>query len=291
MLKVFVSHSSEDEALASALVDSIMTSMNIDDTDIRCTSVPGHKLDVGADTATTLRDDLGETAVAVGLVSRHSISSAWVLFELGAVWGARKHLKPLITDDLDYKDLPGPLIGTHVARLSSKSDLVQFIDEIAAITQSNKRTAPKIDAAINKLIGTHAEYMKARPAQKKPKLNAQIVREPSFSGIPYSDLLTTIQGIEINVPPGITGGKGSIKNSLFTLFVSNYESIAGGLQSNWEKDTAGAFLYREVALRLIPFDLVKFEKLPAAQAKWFKRIVLSEAGQSFIAHYLRSKKK
>lgn len=51
--KLFISHSSADESLASALVDLLLSSILLEDSDIRCTSVPGHKLPVGSDFAST----------------------------------------------------------------------------------------------------------------------------------------------------------------------------------------------------------------------------------------------
>src|SRR5947209_5685917 len=84
--KIFISHSSADESLASALVDLLLSSILLEDSDIRCTSVPGHKLPVGSDFASTLRDDIGESSVVIGLITPHALTSSWVLFELGATW-------------------------------------------------------------------------------------------------------------------------------------------------------------------------------------------------------------
>jgi hypothetical protein len=45
-IKIFISHASVDEPLASALVNCIFSSMVLEDNEVRCTSVPGHKLNV-----------------------------------------------------------------------------------------------------------------------------------------------------------------------------------------------------------------------------------------------------
>lgn len=290
-IKIFISHSSQDEALASVLTDFLMTSVKLDDSEIRCTSVPGHKLPVGSDTAITLRDELSDTAIVIGLITRYSISSAWVLFELGAAWGARKNPKSLLTDDVGYKDLPGPLSGQHVARLSSKSDLIQLVDEISELTGSTKRTSPKIDGAIDKLISAHANHINSNAAKSKPEKLATAPKEPSFSGIPFSELCNLLQNEVVTIPVKARNSKKESKYSLLDLFVMNYAQLAEGIDSNFEYGSADEFLYREVALRLIPYKLVKFEKLPAAQARWLKRIVLSDDGQIFLAHYRRIFKK
>jgi hypothetical protein len=87
-IKIFVSHASIDEPLASALVDCIFSSMILDDNDLRCTSVSGHKLEVGSDFTNAIREDLDESSVVVGVITQNAIRSGWVLFELGAAWGA-----------------------------------------------------------------------------------------------------------------------------------------------------------------------------------------------------------
>ena len=54
-VKLFISHAAVDEKLATALVDCIYSCMVLDDDEVRCTSVPGHKLPIGGDAATILR--------------------------------------------------------------------------------------------------------------------------------------------------------------------------------------------------------------------------------------------
>jgi hypothetical protein len=94
-IRLFVSHSAKDEKLAAAVVDFLQGNLVLADEDLRCTSVPGHKLAVGSESSSTLRDDLGESAVVIGLITKNALASGWVLFELGATWGAKKHLKLL----------------------------------------------------------------------------------------------------------------------------------------------------------------------------------------------------
>lgn len=286
-IKVFVSHAAADEMLASALVDFLMSSLALDDADIRCTSVPGHRLPVGSESATTIREELGGSAVVVGLITKNAISSSWVLFELGATWGARKNLKPLVSDEVGFNELPGPLSGHHAGRLSNKSDLSQFVDEVAATVVAKARSRAKIDAAIDKLMTVHGEHAKIAAQKTKPSTIVTKAKEPAIAGIPYSEIVSILHNEKLMVPAKLVGKPEDVQLSLFETFVMNYQTLADGVQSNWESNTAGGFLYREVALRLMPYNLMKFEKLPAAQAKWFKRLVVSDEGHRFVAHYKR----
>jgi len=281
-IKIFLSHASADELLASALVNCLLSSMVLEDGDIRCTSVPGHKLPVGSDFVSTLLDDIGDSSVVIGLITKHALASSWVLFELGATWGSKKNLKPLVTDEVDLKLLPGPISGRHVARVSSRGDIAQFLDEVTKVIGAKPRTPAKIDKAIETLLAEHAQHVAAQaapPAKHKIEMKP---KEPTFAGVPFSELVTILSKEKVRVPAKHTRGKDDVEQSLFELFVNNANALSDGLQSNWDRDSVGGFLYQELGLRLLPYGLVQFEKLPAAQAKWFKRIGISPEGHKFL---------
>ena len=107
-------------------------------------------------------------------------------------------------------------------------------------------------------------------------------KEPTFAGVPFSELVTILSKEKVRVPAKHTRGKDDVEQSLFELFVNNANALSDGLQSNWDRDSVGGFLYQELGLRLLPYGLVQFEKLPAAQAKWFKRIEISPEGHKFL---------
>ena len=98
-LKVFISHSNKDVEVAKAIIDLLRISLNLKTGDIRCTSVDGYRLPAGVSTDEQLKTEIHDSEVLVGLISAESMSSHYVLFELGARWGAKKPLFPLITDD------------------------------------------------------------------------------------------------------------------------------------------------------------------------------------------------
>jgi TIR domain len=95
-VRIFISHSSTDRELAALLVDLLRSSLNLPAEAIRCTSVEGHRLAGGAETDRALRRDIRDCEGFIGLISATSIESAYVLFELGARWGAERHLLPLL---------------------------------------------------------------------------------------------------------------------------------------------------------------------------------------------------
>jgi hypothetical protein len=151
-MKIFISHTSRDSGLAVSLVDLLISSLVLEDSDIRCTSAPGHKLPIGIDFAQTLRGEVANAPTVVGLITNEAIKSAWVLFELGATWGAQRPLLPLIHPTVDLAILPGPLTSQNCARMGSHSDILQFLDELSLTTQSTKRNAPRIDSAVKRFL-------------------------------------------------------------------------------------------------------------------------------------------
>lgn len=95
-IDVFISHSSEDAGLAAQVVDLLRSALNLQAARVRCTSVDGYRLAAGADSDEQLRNEALDAIVFIGILSPLSMASAYVLFELGARWGAKKPIVPLL---------------------------------------------------------------------------------------------------------------------------------------------------------------------------------------------------
>ena len=92
MIKIFISHSSEDIQLAEGIIDLLKNALRLSSKDIRCTSVDGYRLPGGAKTEEQLRNEVCSCETLIGLISPNATDSLYVLFELGARWGSNKHL-------------------------------------------------------------------------------------------------------------------------------------------------------------------------------------------------------
>ena len=68
MIDVFISHSSQDMALAERVVDLLRSALNLRADGIRCTSVEGYRLPVGADSDEQLREELLGARAFVGIL-------------------------------------------------------------------------------------------------------------------------------------------------------------------------------------------------------------------------------
>lgn len=129
-MKVFISHSSADKLAAEAFVQLLRSALNIQSKDIRCTSVEGYKLSAGADSNEQLRTEVFGCELFVALLSPASIKSVYVMFELGARWGTKRHLAPIMIAGVQPGDLKAPLSGIHSIDGTSESDLHQFLSDM-----------------------------------------------------------------------------------------------------------------------------------------------------------------
>ncbi len=140
-MKVFVSHSSKDQALVDALVKLMRLSLCLPASEITCSSVDGSRLPGGASTEETLRSNLNNAVSFVFVVSPHSISTLWPICELGARWGARKSVLPLLAPQVSADILKGgPLADITALRCDDRAQLFAFVANLE--TQLNITAEP-----------------------------------------------------------------------------------------------------------------------------------------------------
>jgi hypothetical protein len=170
------------------------------------------------------------------------------------------------------------------------------LDEISTAIGSKRRAATKSQSAIDKLEAAHAEHVKRATSSESPASKPRVQTkssEPTFLGILFSELLAMLSTEKVMVPARLVGGFVDKELTVLEIFLANFNIFVDGVQSNCTRDTAGGFMYHEVGLRLVPYGLVSFAKLPAAQARFFKRLTVTAEGDKFVLQYwkLLSEKK
>lgn len=168
MVDLFVSHSSRDIEVVRLLVGLLRNALNLRPDQIRCTSLDGYRLPAGAQFGDSLRKEVVGTAVLIGLISSRSFESAYVLFELGARWGAQKPIIPLLAPGTDPQVLSGPIAELNALRCDSAGQLHQLIDEISKAL----KLTPVNPAAYQEDIDVIIEYAKTLPAVSAPQRSA-----------------------------------------------------------------------------------------------------------------------
>lgn len=131
VLKVFISHSSGDAAFASQIVDLLEKALHLTPAAIRCTTVDGYGLAPGAVTDETLKREIFEADSFIALLTPSSLKSMYVLFELGARWGAGRHFVPLLLG-AEPEALDGPLRALNVLKATNESHIHALIESVAA---------------------------------------------------------------------------------------------------------------------------------------------------------------
>ena len=90
MIDVFISHSSQDQALAERIVELLRSALNLRTDAIRCTSVDGYRLPVGADSDEQLREEVLGARSFVGILSSISLASGVRTFRTRSKVGSQK---------------------------------------------------------------------------------------------------------------------------------------------------------------------------------------------------------
>jgi hypothetical protein len=130
-LKIFISHSSADAQIAEALIKLFQRSLNIPSSQIRCTSVDGYRLPGGSNTTEALKKEVEESEVFVGLMTKTSIQSTYVLFEMGARWASSKKLMPVLAAGATPRVLKPPLSDYNALDCNNEAQIYQLLEDMS----------------------------------------------------------------------------------------------------------------------------------------------------------------
>ena len=188
LLKLFISHASADAVLARKLIHLIEKALALPSDQIRCSSVDGYRLPAGADTNTQLRREALSSEAFIGLISNASLESMYVLFELGARWGAEKLLVPLVAKGSPGDLLKPPLSDLNALRADNRSQLHQLVRDLAAQLSVSLQSA----AAYNDALEDVLAFTSSAPPVSGATLAAPLLAlgAPTVTGLPAPEPLT-----------------------------------------------------------------------------------------------------
>ena len=159
--RIFICHRHHNAKIASALIDLLKSAFEIEDRDIRCTSVPGFKLAVGSKSADTIQTDLEGADVVVGLIGPQTGESDYVLFELGASWGLRKPTFPLRVAGAGFEHVPEVLRERSSLELNDVRQCLQLVEDISRVTTIKRKRFETGQAGENEMKKTAEELATA----------------------------------------------------------------------------------------------------------------------------------
>lgn len=193
-MDIFISHSNKDADIAEAMIKIFRSAMNLPSEGIRCTSVNGYRLPIGASTEEQLRIEIHEAKVLIGLITSASLKSHYVLFELGARWGANNFLAPVMAGSVNPSDLPGPLTGRNAINCNDSGQVQQLVDDIAQHLQRKLDGRASFQKYIDELVNlSTAKALNERERELTP--NEQNTKPEQTRTTPKLEIETKIQPI------------------------------------------------------------------------------------------------
>jgi hypothetical protein len=164
---VFISHGSEDRRLAGALVDLLRSALNLTADKILCTSVDGYKLQGGRHVDAALRDAVVAAKTLVGIISPTSRESTYVQMELGARWGARKHMIPVTAGGVSPGEVRGPVGQLNALDLSSRAGVLQLIGDLSTELKVESERPEVFDDHVNRVVRASRASARPRPRHRR----------------------------------------------------------------------------------------------------------------------------
>lgn len=132
-MDLFICHSSHDNDASEKFIHLLNSSMDCGAIRIRCTGVPGYGLDAGSNFSDRLAQEVVESESFVVLLSPEAKEKQYVTSELGARWGARKQILPILIKGATRRHLPEIINGLNAIQASSEHDIAQLVREFAAL--------------------------------------------------------------------------------------------------------------------------------------------------------------
>jgi hypothetical protein len=131
MIKLFISHANGDAALAKAVTVLFQQALRLQDVEIRCTSVTPYNLPAGANTDSTLRKEIKQAKLVVGILTEDSAESYYVLAEMGARWAIDKPFMILRSSNFTFSGFSGPLANLMISPIDSKAIWIKHLKQAA----------------------------------------------------------------------------------------------------------------------------------------------------------------
>ena len=127
---IFISHAKVDEPLVREFVEMLRLGVDIQRTEIFCTSLEGMGIPKGKSFIDFIKDQLNNSNFIITLISPNYYESPFCMCEMGATWILQSNHYPLLVPPLSYDNLKGVIGKTQVGSIKSKNDLSELYDRL-----------------------------------------------------------------------------------------------------------------------------------------------------------------
>ncbi|WP_298062880.1 toll/interleukin-1 receptor domain-containing protein [uncultured Rikenella sp.] len=140
MVKVFISHSSEDKDIVDLFKNIILNAgLGILDADIAYTSAPETGVPTGGNIPQYIKDNLADCDFVFFMISDNYRKSEVCLNEMGAAWALDKNVKPLLLHNVSFESIG----WLYRANLCAKIDDADRLDELRDEFLERQGSCPK----------------------------------------------------------------------------------------------------------------------------------------------------
>src|SRR5690606_20003305 len=129
-VRLFISHAERDEELVRPLYNWFRCGLDLDEHEIRCTSVDN--ISTGRKAIDKLRDDIQTADAVVALLTTNSLRSYWVAMEMGASW-LKASLFPVRGPGIKPRHLPSPLPTISTVGYCEKQGMSRLLRDLATL--------------------------------------------------------------------------------------------------------------------------------------------------------------
>ncbi|MDD9937669.1 MAG: hypothetical protein OXT09_28925 [Myxococcales bacterium] len=186
MTGIYVAHTPAQTEQASTLVDLLESSLSLDESGIRCSTLPGY--------ATTrsngegLRADIGGSQAVIALVDDHALRDPQLMLELGVAFTYDKRMMLLVEGAERGDSLPGALRELSLVERIDGNALVSMVEDLAFELGLRPRLGEGAQEAIRQLSTAPPpadEVPTVRPVQAH--MEAADVEVPKAAPVPQLD--------------------------------------------------------------------------------------------------------
>jgi hypothetical protein len=175
-MTLFISHDHSGRKVVTLSAGLLKDTFNLGEGQIRCSSVPEYGLSAGDIPDDLLRREIYEAKLLVGVLTKHSLQSMYVMFELGARWGAGQRVITVLAGGRTANDLRQPLNLFTPLSLDYPEQIRRLLLDIARDLNHNlshaeiKDSGMKIDESVKESRRAAQEAENAPAAQEEESL-------------------------------------------------------------------------------------------------------------------------
>lgn len=172
MKKIFISHNTQDKAVADFFVDFLIA-IGISRDSIFCSSLPGNN--VIENISSEIRESLNTSKVNVVILSNSYYQSPYCLNEAGIIW-YKDDLKIIIgLPEISIDNMQGFINKDYLIRhLNNSDDIYAIVDDLTKALELNYTSHQVINTEATKLTRKYNEFITSRrieSAENKPSNN------------------------------------------------------------------------------------------------------------------------